>query len=147
MDRNLEGQIARLNNLSLEELREEWRSALGTEPPACRSREVVRQLLAWRIQERALGGLSLDSLRRLKQLAGAFGRNPDRQLSPSPLPKPGTILVREWKGALHRVEVLREGFEHEGDRFDSLSEVARKITGTRWSGPLFFGLKNERSRR
>ena len=147
MDQGLESKIAQLKSLTLEKLRQEWRNAFETDPPACRSREVVRQLLAWRIQERALGGLSPESHRRLKQLAGAFGRDPDHKLAASPLPKPGTVLVREWKGVLHRVQVLRKGFEYEGERFDSLSEVARRITGTRWSGPLFFGLKNERSRR
>ncbi|MEK6710372.1 MAG: DUF2924 domain-containing protein [Nitrospinota bacterium] len=141
MDGHFDGQFARLQNLTLEKLRQEWRNAFETDPPACRSREVVRQLLAWRIQEKALGGLSPESRRRLKQLAGAFGRNPDHKLAASPLPKPGTVLVREWKGVLHRVQILREGFEYEGERFDSLSEAARKITGTRWSGPLFFGLK------
>ena len=141
MDEDLDGYIARLMDLGLEKLRTEWRSLLGTDPPACRSREVVRQLLAWRVQEKTLGGLSPESRRLLRQLAGAFGRNPDHKPAASPLPKPGTVLVREWKGVLHRVQVLREGFEYEGERFDSLSEVARKITGTRWSGPLFFGLK------
>lgn len=147
MDEGFDGRIARLKNLTLDGLRAEWRQALGTKPPTCRSRDVVQQLLAWRIQERAHGGLSPESLRRLKQVASAFERDPDHKLAASPLPKPGTVLVREWKGVLHRVQVLREGFEHEGQRFDSLSEVARRITGTRWSGPLFFGLKNERSRR
>jgi len=142
MDQDLDERLARLKNLPLEKLRAEWRSLLGTAPPACRSREVLRQLLAWRIQEKTLGGLSPASRRRLRQLASAFGRNPDHAVPASPLPKPGTILVREWKGVLHRVHVLQEGFEHEDERFASLSEVARRITGTRWSGPLFFGLKN-----
>jgi hypothetical protein len=97
-------------------------------------------MLAARIQERAFGGLSLDAKTRLKKLAKAFGRN--RGPYPSSLTlKAGSILTREWGGAIHKIQVLRDGFEYEGARFNSLSKVAREITGTRWSGPLFFGLK------
>src|SRR3990172_1337114 len=90
MDEDLDGQIDRLKNFPIEKLRDEWHEALGTDPPACRSREVVRQLLAWRVQEKTLGGLSPDAYRRLKQLVGAFGRNPNHKITTCPLPKPGT---------------------------------------------------------
>ena len=142
MDASLDGQIARLKNLPLEKLRDEWRNALEADPPPCRSADTLRWILAWRLQEAALCGLSPATKSRLRKLARTLEQCPGQPLTPPPRPKPGTVLVREWKGVLHRVQVLREGFEHEGERYASLSEVARRITGTRWSGPLFFGLKN-----
>lgn len=141
MGDNFEAQIEQLQNFSLSKLQESWRSLLCEEPPPCRSRDIFRRILAWRIQQRALGGFSPETRRRLKQLSHRLDRNPSHLPSSNPSLKPGTVLVREWKGVLHRVQVLQEGFEYAGERYTSLSEVARKIAGTRWSGPLFFGLK------
>ncbi len=109
--------------------------------PAWRSAEYLRLTIAYRLQEQAFGAHSPDTKQKLRQLISAFKRNPNHQLTPNLDLKPGTLLEREWQGTRHRVRVLDDGFEYSGERFASLSEIARKITGTRWSGPLFFGLR------
>jgi hypothetical protein len=140
MAQNIGSEIKELGSLDLEGLRSRWKELFDQNPPAFRSPDIFRRMLAARIQERAFGGLAPDLKTRLRKLAKAFERN--RGPFPSSLTlKTGSVLAREWKGAIHKVRVLRNGFEYEGARFNSLSEVARKITGTRWSGPLFFGLK------
>jgi hypothetical protein len=132
--------LASLPALSLDELREEWKRHLHSPPPAGRSRELLRGLIACSLQEAAFGGLSADAKRRLARLADTLERKPGHSPLPKPTLKPGTVLTREWRGVLHQVRVTADGFEHQGTRFASLSEVARTITGTRWSGPAFFGL-------
>ena len=92
-------------------------------------------MIAWRLQERAFGGLDHDSLAFLDRLARQSGSR-RRQL------KPGTVLVREYQGQRHTVTVGREGFDWEGTSYPSLSAIARAITGTAWSGPRFFALKS-----
>ncbi len=140
MAQNIGSEITELKGLDLEGLRSRWNELFDQNPPAFRSPDIFRRMLAARIQERAFGGLSPDAKARLKKLAKAFERN--RGSFPSSLTlKAGSVLTREWGGAIHKVRVLRDGFEYGGARFNSLSEVAREITGTRWSGPLFFGLK------
>ncbi len=141
MAENIEAEISKLKGLSLRELRDEWRRLLSDPPPTCKSTDFTRRLLASKLQEKVFGPLTPETSRRLKKLKKTFGRNPARAFTPTLDLKPGTILTREWKGSLQRVYVMSDGFDYEGERFDSLSEVARKITGTRWSGPLFFGLK------
>ena len=102
----------------------------------------MRRRLAYELQVRAYGDLTAETRRRLKRLHEAFKADP----AYTPLPnfglKPGTVLTRTWKGALHHVDVLDDGFEYQGERYESLSEIAGRITGTQWSGPLFFGLKD-----
>jgi hypothetical protein len=105
------------------------------------SRELLTRALAYRIQERALGGLKPATRRLLAQLGEGdslchFAKRASGQKAGA-----GTVLVREWRGASHRVIVLDEAVVYQGQRYRSLSEVARLITGNRWSGPLFFGLK------
>ena len=103
---------------------------------------LLRRRLAYELQARAHGDLPAEARRRLKRLHQAFKADP----AYTPLPglglKPGTVLTRTWRGVMHHVDVMDEGFEYRGERFGSLSEIARRITGTRWSGPLFFGLKD-----
>ncbi len=140
MAQNIGSEIEELGGLDLQELRSKWKELFDQNPPAFRSPDIFRRMLAARIQERAFGGLSPDAKAKLKKLAKSFGR--DRGPFPLSLTlKAGSVLAREWGGAIHKVRVLRDGFEYGGARFNSLSEVAREITGTRWSGPLFFGLK------
>ncbi len=141
MGKILEAELAEIGELDLQELRQAWDERLGESPPPCRSLDVLRRLLACKIQEHTVGGLTPEARSRLQKLAQAFERNPHHALTTTLDLKPGTILTREWQGTTHRVRVLEDGFEHEGRWFRSLSEVARKITGTRWSGPLFFGLR------
>ena len=141
MTDDTDAAIAGLASMSLAQLRTEWARRQKRPPPPCRSKEVLRGLLAWAIQEKAYGGLHAETRRRLRELKvgvaydGAAPRHPATQLMP------GTVLTREWRGTLHRVCVLEGGFSYDGKSFDDLSSIARTITGTRWSGPRFFGLK------
>lgn len=138
---NLEAELDRIKTLGLAALRKHWTKRLGGPPPPWRSADLLRRTLAFRLQERATEGLPPEITRRLRKIFRDMGRGADPALNGVPHIKPGTILTREWKGVLHQVRVLEDAFEHKGERFASLSEVARRITGSRWSGPLFFGLK------
>ena len=133
-------QIAGLPVLPTPRLREMWRELTGTEPPPYNRTFLVRRL-AYRLQELAFGGLSAKAERRLDDLIDELD-NP-KKAKPRDLTTPvtGTKLIREWQGVMHEVTALAEGFEWHGRRFNSLSAVARAITGTRWNGPLFFGLR------
>jgi len=99
------------------------------------------RFLAYRIQEQARGGLSKRTERRLEQLAASLAADPKTEIAPAPQIRPGTRLIRQWRDQVHVVNVEEHKFEYRGARYESLSEIARLITGTRWSGPLFFGLK------
>ena len=127
-------------------LRMIWSNRLGTEPPAIRSREVMVQLLAWRLQEKAFGGLEVASERKLREIAIALDRDGTYEPQQRRDLSFGVIVTREWKGVTHRVAATPNGFEYDGRNFRSLSDVARTITGTRWSGPRFFGLEQRRAR-
>src|ERR1700738_3240586 len=122
-----------------DELKSRGRSLYGTKPPQKIHRSLLIAAVAHRMQENALGALRSSVRRHLMQAAN----NPaSRRLSPqlpSLRPKAGTVLVREWGGVTHQVKVLEDGILFRSKRYKSLSEVARVITGTRWSGPLFFG--------
>lgn len=133
-------ELARLESMSLYRLRGEW-SRLHRRPAPTRfGRDLFIRAIAYRLQERALGGLSKSQLRKLStdpQISGNGQREPRTKTEI----KPGTRLVREWHGVTHSVLVLDDGVEWNGKRFRSLSVVAREITGAHWSGPRFFGLK------
>ncbi len=136
-------QIAGLPKLSQDELKALWREYFGVEPPAYRRGFLVRGL-AHRIQELTYGGLKPAYQARLDAMiagtekpAGRSGRRPRHEVNLLE----GTKLVREWQGVAHEVMVIEGGYEHQGKRYRSLSAVARAITGTQWSGPLFFGLR------
>lgn len=136
----LASDLAALHDLSHNELKERWSDLYGS---ACRpgmSRNILVRALAYRIQERALGGLDPSTRRRFDRAAAdvAAGRNPAPL---APKIKPGTRLLREWQGRVHEVIILEKGVEYRGVPWPSLSAVAREITGARWSGPRFFGLK------
>lgn len=137
----LEAELARLERMEFAELKTAWRKHFRTDPPIRKSREILRLLLGWKLQERVYGGLDPKTLRRLRELGRAFAR--DYRYSPSPVRglRPGTELIREWQGKRHTVRVHADGFDYQGKRYTSLSQIAREITGTRWSGPLFFGLR------
>jgi hypothetical protein len=127
----LEELIGEIEQLDLQGLRDIWRRHLGA-PPPMRSRELLRRMLAFELQARLYGGISPELKRRLRQGRAAAPRRRTLQ--------PGTMLIREWRGERHTVQVLPDGFEHLGSHYKSLSEVARVITGARWSGPRFFGV-------
>jgi hypothetical protein len=137
----LAAEIAALEALDAEQLKARWRALYDTEAPVRFSRDLLLRAVAYRVQERALGGLR-PATRRLFQRIGAdaHARRP-LKLAPVRKLQPGAVLVREWGGVKHQVTALESGFSFCGQRYRSLSQVARLITGSRWSGPLFFGLK------
>jgi hypothetical protein len=136
--------LARLPELNLGELRQQWRILYKTEASPHLSRELLVRAVAYRMQEVALGGLRPGRQRRLRQYAQEFNETGETRLRARPELKPGTRLVREWQGRTYEVLVLDDGFSWQSTRYRSLSAIARKITGAPWSGPLFFGLKPNR---
>jgi len=128
---------------SLEDLRCEWRRLYRSEPPKI-SRDLLRRGIAYRLQELEHGGLSKATRRKLKTLAKMFRTTGRVAPDPGLSLKPGARLVREWHGRTHTVTVTEDGFDYAGTSYSSLTKVARVITGTRWSGPRFFGLVRDR---
>ena len=137
--------LARLPELALSELRQQWRTLYKSEASPHLSRELLLRAVAYRLQEVALGGLRPARQRQLRQLAQQFKETGEIRRRPSLELKAGTRLVREWQGRTYEVLVLDDGFSWQSTHYCSLSAVARKITGTPWSGPLFFGLKQNRA--
>ena len=139
----LDARLAALGGLGLDQLRGEWRRLHRVAPPARLSRDLLLRSIAHRLQEDALGGLRPAAERRLASLARGSAAKGRPAAAPAAIRlKPGTTLVREWHGRTHTVLVLADGgFEHEGRRYASLTRLARAITGARWSGPRFFGLR------
>ena len=133
--------VAELETMSKDELRQRWKANIKAAPPPRASREFLERSLAYRIQEQALGRLPPRVRKQLDRLTREFERDPGFAPAPTQTVKPGTRLVREWKGEVHEIEILEKGYSWQGVRYGSLSKVAREITGTRWSGPAFFGLK------
>ena len=137
--------LSRLPKLDIRELREEWCRLYKADASPHLSRELLIRAVAYRMQEVALGGLRPEPQRQLRQIAQELksGGQATRRLRPQL--KPGTRLLREWQGQTYEVMVLDDGFSWQSTHYCSLSAIARKITGTPWSGPLFFGLKQNRS--
>ena len=126
------------------DLKERWRALYGTEPPRRISRDLLVRALAYRIQEQALGGLKPSTRRLLAKVAADASARRPIWVAPEPDLKPGTVLLREWHGTQHQVIVREDGIVLQGKPYKSLSQVAYRITGTKWSGPRFFGLKAKR---
>jgi len=138
-------QIKELQDKSFSELKQLWREYYQTEPPPYR-RGFMTHALAYRIQELTYGGLSGKAENRLNDfLDEAKGTKTKRKLAPAKIPVAGSRLVREWKGERYEVIVLSNGFEYAGRKWNSLTAIARDITGTQWNGPVFFGLRREKS--
>jgi len=135
----VERQIARLVNRSTPDLRVAWRQLHRTGPPLGLSRDLLIRALAHQLQEQSHGGVSRALRRRLQSLAGALEKA-TIAVDPGLVLKAGTILVREWRGHTHTVLVHQDGFEHEGQRYRSLTAISERITEAHWSGPRFFGL-------
>ena len=146
---SVEAEIARLRDLDSKVLRARWRTSFGQDAPTHVARHLLFAMLAYRLQVEAMGDLDAETVRFLKQvdlapskqiavpLTQAFERR-TRDLSP------GTVLTREWGGQHHKVMVLDGGFVWEGRTYRSLSEIAKRITGSQWNGPRFFGLRDKR---
>jgi hypothetical protein len=136
--------LGRLLALDIGELRQRWRGLYETPAPPNLSRELLARAVAYRMQELARGGLHPEPQRHLLRIARQFKEAGAATIGTRPELKPGTRLVREWRGRTHDVLVLDDGFSWQGRHYRSLSAIARKITGMAWSGPLFFGLKPSR---
>ena len=140
-----EEALSRLPEVDLCQLRELWCRLYKTKAPPRLSRELLMRAVAYRIQELASGGLRPELQRQLHRIALELRQTGRVTMHPRPQLKPGTRLMREWQGRSHEVLVLDDGFSWQATHYRSLSAIARKITGTAWSGPLFFGLRSNRS--
>ena len=124
-----------------------WTAAIGKPPKFRASRELLASALAWQLQERKFGGLKPATKHKLRALARAPERKKRSIASAPPIDlRPGTAIIKQWRGAQHVVMVLTDGFQHQGRVYRSLSQLARQITGTRWNGPAFFGLRKGHGR-
>src|SRR6202521_3384136 len=134
-------ELAILPGCSIHELRVRWRSLFRTKPPPAFGPDLLRRSIAQKLQEDTYGKLSSAAQRDLDRIVATLARKPTARIEFPRRIKPGSVLVREWKTKTHRVTVLDKGFSYEGRTYPSLSEIAREITGTRWNGPKFFGLR------
>jgi hypothetical protein len=141
---DISSRIKQLPHLSTPDLRALWQQVFPNPPHPKLRRELIIPILAYRIQEQAYGGFSQETLSKLKGLARGLERNPSAVAAMGCI-KPGTRIIREWSGDTHEVTVVRDGYSYRGKHYKSLSAIARQITGTRWSGPVFFGIKRRPS--
>jgi hypothetical protein len=139
------GRLAALKSAATPVLKQQWRELFGTEPPPY-NRRFLESRLAYRVQELAYGGLKPETLARLEALGEQLdgGKVTVRRMRGDDKPIAGTQLIREHRGVEHVVTVTRTGYEYEGQPYQSLSAIARAITGTRWNGRVFFGLRPSR---
>ena len=138
-------QLAALSGMDAPELRTEWRRLYRSHPPKLLRRDLLELGVAWKLQERVLGGLSAATKRQLGELARTMAEKSDLTKARKVSLKPGARIIREWNGEMHEVLVVEDGFRWRGRTWRSLSMIAREMTGTHWSGPRFFGLKAGRS--
>lgn len=141
----VEAELERLPATPIVGLRKRYRELFKAEPPKAFGPDLLRRSIAHRIQEKAYGGLPIATRRLLDQLVKAAAAKPEARLELPRRIKPGSELVRTWNRRTYRVRVLEKGFAYDGKTFDSLSEIASLITGTKWNGPRFFGLRSTRS--
>jgi hypothetical protein len=135
----LSQRIAALNELTAQQLRDEWRRLYRGQPPRL-SRDLLIRTIAYRMQELVYGGLSKATERKLAVLTKELKGKGSIAVTPDTSLRPGTRLVREWRGRTHTVVVTEDGFEYSGKTFLSMTKIAQAITGAHWSGPRFFGL-------
>ena len=121
-----------------EKILDDWRAVFRPPPPKYLSKDLMHSILSWEQQARSKGGLSVDVQRVLK------GVNKPQKIIHTTELKPGVTLVREWNGRTYQVNVHDGGFQMDGKKFSSLSAIAQKITGAKWSGPRFFGLNTKK---
>ena len=139
-------RLAALKSTPTKDLKQQWRELFDSEPPPF-NRRYLESRLAYRIQELAYGGLKPETVRRLERLGEQLDggdRKKSGMRADRDRPITGTRLIREWQGVEHVVTVTADGFEWQGRPYKSLSAIARAITGTRWNGWVFFGLKSRR---
>jgi hypothetical protein len=138
----IEAEIERIRSLPIDEVRTQWRQMFKLPPPSSLGKDMLGRMIAYRTQEKALGGLSRASRRLLEDLGGGKQaiEAARRRL------KPGTVLVREYQGERHTVTVAPDGFVWREETYASLSTIAHLVTGTSWNGPKFFGLRVARDK-
>ncbi|QOZ21662.1 hypothetical protein XI02_14065 [Bradyrhizobium sp. CCBAU 21365] len=141
VDPKVEAELDRLPAMPIVQLRARYRGLFRTEPPKAFGPDLLRRSIAHQIQEQTYGGLSREHQRMLNQLVKAARTKPNGRIAVPRRIKPGSELVRTWNRCTYRVMVMEDGFAYEGRTFASLSEIATAITGTKWSGPRFFGLR------
>jgi hypothetical protein len=134
-------ELDRIASSDIAGLHRRWRSLFREKAPESLTRSLLQRIIAYQLQADRLGDLNRETARSLDRLA----QNPRETIALPDMQgtKPGALLVREWDGDLQRVMVLESGFAWNGQTFDSLSKVARAITGTNWNGPRFFGLRQK----
>ena len=140
----LEDKLTALATMSSAQLAGEWQRVLKSPAPAM-TPDLIRRGIAYRLQEQVHGGLKPSVIRELERIGGQSDRTAPVAVAGMHI-KPGTRLVRDWGGVTHHVLVDEEGFAYRDQRYSSLSEIASTITGTKWSGPRFFGLKGRGGR-
>lgn len=141
VDPDVEAELDKLGSLPIAILRVRYRELFGSEPPSAFGPDLLRRRIAQRIQEKVYGGLSREAKKLLSQLVRSMTSGKNGRLEIPQRIKPGSELVRVWNEQTHRVTVLAKGFAYQGEIFTNLSEIANRITGTRWNGPKFFGLR------
>ncbi len=141
-DPAVDAELDQLPTTPIAEVRKRYRELFRTEPPKAFGPDLPRRSIANRIQEKAYGGLNASARRLLDQLVKATMAKPNGRIELPRRIKPGSELVRTWKGKTYRVMVMADGFAFDGETFTSLSEIASEITGTNWNGPRFFGLRS-----
>jgi hypothetical protein len=139
-DVDIERQLAQVEAMNLTELRVAWLERFKKEPPKLKGRDFYVRVLCFRLQADRYGDHSPDVKRKLRDMAAQIAKDPKATLFPNPRPKAGIVLTRAFRGTVHQVLVQTEGYLYQGRVFATLSEVARHITGTNWSGPRFFGI-------
>ena len=135
---SLDAALARISEMTVEQLRAFWRERFESDPPAAFSKALLARAICYRLQEQTSGGLSASTDRLLRSLIKP-GAEPPRRV------KVGSVLVREHQGVVHQVLVVPGGFCWQGKTYDSLSTIAKTITGTSWNGPRFFGLRSKKT--
>jgi hypothetical protein len=145
MELSIDQQITELPKLTKSDLSSLWQHSFGKAAPPKLRRQVMIPILAYRIQEKAYGGLTPSTARYLRSLADALEKDRHAVVTDVLSIRPGTRLVREWRGNTYEVLAETSGYEYRGKNYASLSGIARQITGTRWSGPAFFRIKNTKT--
>ena len=139
-EQKLADELTALDEMSISDLRIAWRRLYRTHPPKFLRRDLIQLAVAWKMQEKAIGGHSAATRRQLKDLAQTLEDKSDLAEERRVRLRPGARLVREWRGDTYEVLVTEDGFVWRGENWRSLSVIAREITGARWSGPRFFGI-------